>query len=536
MSVQLQQIADDTIPSNIGMPSAARICFGAFELDVETGELWKHGHRLRLPPKPARLLALLAGSPGQLVTREAIRAELWEGDITVNFDQGLNFSIRKIRSALGDSAENPKFIETLPRRGYRFIGEIDRPPARSEAERIQACELYGRARQKFNKADKNGLEEAMREFAAALALDPQYALAHSGLGATHALRYLNRRDPADLETARTHLERALELDAEIAEPYPWLCYLFMRIGQVDQALEFGHRGVELRPDLVQAHYFLGLAYFCRSETDPANYSNAAAHLLEAGRVAPEWQATWFVLSFLALLNGEYEHAAAFARRLLDGGTRSGLPFIGAEIVLASVEMRSGRSESARKILSAFVERMNASDHMYRDSMIAIAGCLLGDVEIRDARPAEALVAYRKAWNDLQEHSRVAAHLRIACRAQAGLASAYAALGERERALGLLAAALRLAEESHLPMHSAAGASLAELFLSVAAACVRARQLDRAAEMLRRAVASGWSDAAWLELDPELAPMRGEAWFTGLIEEVRRRPKVYFAALRASAES
>jgi len=106
------------------MPSDSPIRFAAFELQLETGELRKHGRKIKLPPKSFRLLALLAGRPGQLVTRDAIQRELWGADTFVDFEHGLNFCIRQIRSALGENAKKPRFIETLPRRGYRFIPEV----------------------------------------------------------------------------------------------------------------------------------------------------------------------------------------------------------------------------------------------------------------------------------------------------------------------------------------------------------------------------------------------------------------------------
>ena len=517
------------------MLPASRIRFGTFELDIGTAELWKRGRKLKFPPKPLRVLALLVASPGELVTRETIRSEIWGDEVFVNFEQGLNFSIRKLRSVLGDSARKPKFIETLPRRGYRFIAAIDLPehhpapqtPA-SEAAQIHASELYARARRSFASVDKGGLEAARVEFESAIALHPDYALAHSGLGATYALRNLNRRDPADLENARLHLDRALQLDAELAEPYPWLCYVYMRLDRSERAFQCGHRGIQLRPDLAQAHYFLGLAYFASCERDPANYSKAASHLLDAGRVGQEWQPTWFVLSYLAMMNGDYERALEFAARLLNSKP-PGLPFIGAEIVIASVQIRRSRWDAARETLMSFLDRMSSSDHMYRDSMIAIAGCLLGDLEMRQAKPAEALQAYRKAWEDVQEHPRTASHKRIAARAQAGLASAYAGLGEQERAVGLLQAALRLSEESRHPTHSAAGAHLAELFVSLANACVRSGRPEEALDLLQRSVEYGWMDAPALQLDPELAPIRSHPRFLALIGQLSARPKLNWAA-------
>jgi TolB-like protein/Tfp pilus assembly protein PilF len=100
------------------------IRFGAFELDLGAGELRKQGVRVRLQEQPFRILQMLVDSPGRLVTREALRAALWPSNSYVDFDQGLNRSINKLRETLGDSAENPIFIETLAKRGYRFIGAL----------------------------------------------------------------------------------------------------------------------------------------------------------------------------------------------------------------------------------------------------------------------------------------------------------------------------------------------------------------------------------------------------------------------------
>ena len=97
--------------------------FGVFQADLRTGELTKHGKRLSLQEQPFRLLALLLEKPGELVTREELRGRLWPQTI-VDFDHGLNKAISKIREALGDSAENPRFIETVARRGYRFLAEV----------------------------------------------------------------------------------------------------------------------------------------------------------------------------------------------------------------------------------------------------------------------------------------------------------------------------------------------------------------------------------------------------------------------------
>src|SRR5437773_4103673 len=100
-----------------------RLRFGVFEVDLRTGELTKRGVRLRLQDQPFQVLAILLEKPGELVTREELRSRLW-GQTVVDFDHGLNKAINKIREALGDSAENPRFVETVARRGYRFLADV----------------------------------------------------------------------------------------------------------------------------------------------------------------------------------------------------------------------------------------------------------------------------------------------------------------------------------------------------------------------------------------------------------------------------
>src|SRR5437870_7249360 len=98
--------------------------FGVFEVDVRSGELRKQGVRIKLQEQPFHVLTVLLHRPGQVVTREELRNQNWPADTFVDFDNSLNTAINKLREALGDSADNPRFIETLPRRGYRFISSV----------------------------------------------------------------------------------------------------------------------------------------------------------------------------------------------------------------------------------------------------------------------------------------------------------------------------------------------------------------------------------------------------------------------------
>lgn len=105
-------------------PSTQIVCFGVFELDTRSGELRRHGLKIRLPDQSFQILRLLLARPGDVVTREELRHALWTSDTFVDFDVSLNSAVRKLREALDDSAENPQFVETLPRRGYRFVASV----------------------------------------------------------------------------------------------------------------------------------------------------------------------------------------------------------------------------------------------------------------------------------------------------------------------------------------------------------------------------------------------------------------------------
>src|ERR1700719_2624870 len=107
------------------MDTARRLKFSNLEFDEQSGELWRNGERVLLPNQPFRIFAILSGRPGALVTRDELRRELWPDDRFVDFEHSLNAAVRRLREAIGDSATAPRFIETIPQRGYRFIGEAE---------------------------------------------------------------------------------------------------------------------------------------------------------------------------------------------------------------------------------------------------------------------------------------------------------------------------------------------------------------------------------------------------------------------------
>src|SRR6266567_2414265 len=142
---------------------ARRLCFGQFEMDGTTGELRKDGTKIRLQEQPLQILQILLEHPGELVSREALRKRVWPTDTFVDFDHGINNAIKRLREALADTAETPRYVETLPRRGYRFIAGTD-VPVQAAAGRIQSLAvlpLENLARDPEQEYFADGLTEAL---------------------------------------------------------------------------------------------------------------------------------------------------------------------------------------------------------------------------------------------------------------------------------------------------------------------------------------------------------------------------------------
>jgi DNA-binding winged helix-turn-helix (wHTH) protein len=116
--------------------------FGSFELDLEAERLLKNGRTIRIQPQPYKLLCVLTTRPGLLVTREEIQAALWAGDTFVDFEQGVNFAIKQVRDALGDSAEDSLYVQTVPKRGYRFLAPVETGPEPVEPIVLETVDSY----------------------------------------------------------------------------------------------------------------------------------------------------------------------------------------------------------------------------------------------------------------------------------------------------------------------------------------------------------------------------------------------------------
>ncbi len=250
--------------------------FSVYSADLENRRLYKHGIEVRLQEQPFRILASLLKKPGEIVTREQLHAELWPNDTFVAFDEGLNAAVNRLRRALGDSAENPRFIETVPKQGYRFIGTliasapppsagseppvnssvqttIADPPARNRwrwrvslgvalvvlllsgavfgyrtlrrnaqlANQAAAANEYQQGRALWRHRNAESLVKAIEHYDRAISLDPSYARAYASLADAYVvLPMLSTMSSAEVyPKARAAAAKAVSLDPQLGEAH-----------------------------------------------------------------------------------------------------------------------------------------------------------------------------------------------------------------------------------------------------------------------------------------------------------------------------
>jgi DNA-binding winged helix-turn-helix (wHTH) protein/Tfp pilus assembly protein PilF len=201
--------------------SSSTFTFGDFQLDCRIPELKKRGRTVRMPQQPVQFLSLLIAAAGDVVTREDLRDAVWAHDTHVDFDRGINKAIHRLRQVLGDRSERPRFIETVPRRGYRFIAAVTQVAAPVRVISAEVRETLLKARHFGGKQTVEALARSVDYFRETIERDPEYADAWGGLAETYVLLGIFGLKPSHdaFPAARSAAERALALDGSSAQAH-----------------------------------------------------------------------------------------------------------------------------------------------------------------------------------------------------------------------------------------------------------------------------------------------------------------------------
>jgi DNA-binding winged helix-turn-helix (wHTH) protein/Tfp pilus assembly protein PilF len=389
-----------------------RFSFGGFELDTFARRLTRDGQPITVSDRHVDVLYCLVSHPGELVTKEALVTAGW-GDVAVT-DNSLEQAISALRRALGSRADGSSYIETVPRRGYRFNGSVERRVARASDESLDALMaphrawLEGRAALETLEADR--IARARRAFEQVLEAFPDNAIAHVGLANACAMRFETTRadaqpDRAALTKADQHAREACRLDAGSAEPWATLGFVLGCAGQPDDARAALRRAVTIEPDNWRHHFRLAYASWGEERLGAARRTLT----LLPGFPLAHWLAATVHVARNAIGEAERELTAGIAGQQSQA-TQGKFNAVALHWLLGLVILARGDEEGA---LAEFERELEGekSGQLYGRECCANTWYAIGALRLRQQRTAEAHRAFEQAIERVPNHgqSRVVLH-------------------------------------------------------------------------------------------------------------------------------
>lgn len=387
--------------------------------------------------------------------------------------------------------------------------------AAAPTDDLAAFECFARARCLINEMGPRAFAQAEPFLERAVTLDPDHALAHSGLGQLRLMRFIATTDPEDLAAGSRHLERAARLDPALGEPWAWLAYARARGGEFAAAREAGRRAVGAEPENPFAHYFSGVAAWLAASIggDGEAWPEAAAGFAQTICLAPRYPAALQMIGLVHMARGDYDRGETMLRRAAEIEATEDFElarFVGAAVLLGWARFRRGSRQEAADLLRAAVAALSTSEHVYAPAHIALARVGLGELALRERRPDEAMSAFRQAAAGLEEKPRVLGGGWILLRARLGLARAFRKLGlprEADRLRGDVLA-LRAAHQG-FDFSGIWEGSEADLDVELAVLAAAAHHGKEALGLLAQAVERGYADSVRLADEPALDEIAGD---------------------------
>jgi DNA-binding winged helix-turn-helix (wHTH) protein/Flp pilus assembly protein TadD len=274
---------------------ARKLRFGVFEIDLRNRELWRRGVKVKLQQKPFQILYRLLETPGELVTRIELSQLLWP-ELHVVFDGSLNTAVNAVRRALRDPWRNPRYLETRPGIGYRFIAPVQRVDSTGTGS-SNAYQDYRKGRYFQNKMTEEDLRKSVVYFQAALATDPDYAPAYAGLADTYSLfAFLGLFPAAEAHhRSREFAEAALRIDRRLADAHLSLAGV-KKLHERDWAgAEASYRrAIELNPNYARAHQLYATFLAAMDRREDATRAIRLALELDPTSLVASMEAAWIL--------------------------------------------------------------------------------------------------------------------------------------------------------------------------------------------------------------------------------------------------
>jgi DNA-binding winged helix-turn-helix (wHTH) protein len=493
--------------------------FGPFRLDTEGYRLTKGDATVQTSPRQLDLLACLAANPSRLVTRDELFDRLWAG-VAVT-DNALTQLVSELRQTLGDSSGEPRYVQTVARRGYRFIAPVERiesPAVAAAADpafagraapqtsNLDALRAVSEGRLQLEALDGSQIDAAIRNFTQAITLDPAFAAGYIGLANAHFWQYERSRssfrpDAALLAQAISEARQGLALAPDFAEAHATLAYLLSASDRGDEAVAAARQAVALQPHNWGHLFRLGHAAWGQDRLD------ALARCLQ---LYPQFPFAYFQIAMVHVARQAFD----VARRVLEegialqarlGAGRSRFPANGLHWMCGSVLLAQGDTSGA---LAAFDRERDDVGTLYgrEFAIAALNGRGWALLEYGHLPDAEAAFRSSLAAHDEQ----VRPHL--------GLADAARRRGDAA------AADSALADARHSIERVRQGGRTVEASLMSAAEKLASGQSDSAvAELESLLVRSDHGAAGWLvPIEPLFRPLAGSARFDGVLKRVAER--------------
>jgi serine/threonine protein kinase/tetratricopeptide (TPR) repeat protein len=384
---------------------------------------------------------------------------------------------------------------------------------RPSTGQLEAFECYAKGRWHVQRMNVSDFGKARELLTRAIEIDPDYALAHAGLGELFSLTYIATTDPEDLEIAVNHLQRAAALDPKLHEPHAWLAYSLMRAGRLDEAVASGRRAVSLDPEDSQSHYFLGIALWVKAGKehfgDP--WPELIGELGESARLTPRYQAASQMMGVALMFRGRYAEARAALERAADIEASDDFElgrFVGAHAMLARLSLRQDMVDDALRLGRRSLEILRDRDHVYTAAMLALSHGVIGDALQRLGRPEAAVSEYRSAIEIATAHPRSLGVGAVLVRSRLGLARCFQALRTPREAMILCEDATDLFRgRKGFDFSWTADVTDADLYIEMAMYHAVSKHDAEALDAIEMALRSGWGDFRLLENQPEFSRLR-----------------------------